>query len=214
MSDITTAQLQIAQLQKELEIKKTAQLQIAQLQKELKRKTELCNNLRKYKFQVVELKSQIRTLIHHKNSPPPKIQNLFHFLRVNDYDAYLYLENMLKPISYQNRMETIHKSIRHPKWIDECAYTFHTTMWLKMVRKPANYKCINEPKIVVNIHGVKMDAMPVYSAQLGYVTKLKIDKSKDELKEYLEKLTGRKIPKSWTMGRMYQLLIEYGNSVP
>ena len=190
-------------------------LKIRTLEKELERQRKIAKNLRKYKFQVVEMKSQIRTLIKHKNAAPPKIANLFQFLRNNDYDAYLHLEKMLLPFSHENRMCVIHKSIRQPDWVikaHESSWKFETPSrdWLRLVRNPhINYKLVNKvPDRPINIHGVmiKSHGTANWTANTSG-EKLEIIETKDELFKKLKDL-GVDVKTSWTKGKMYQKLME------
>jgi hypothetical protein len=191
-------------------------LKIQTLEKELERQRNLANNLRKYKFQVVEMKSQIRTLIKHKNAAPPKIKNLFQFLRNNDYDAYLYLEKMLLPFSHENRMSVIHKSIRQPDWIvkqhlESWRFNRPSRDWLRLVRNPQiKYKYINDipEHLPINIHGVKLETHRT-ADWINNRTGEKVDiiGNKDELFNKLKDL-GVDVKVSWTKGKMYQKLME------
>ena len=191
-------------------------LKIRTLEKDLKRERKLTQNLRKYKFQVINMKSQIRTLIKHKNAAPPKIKNLFQFLRDNDYDAYLHLEKMLLPFACENRMSVIHKSIRQPDWVikkQESQWNFESPSqdWLRLVRNPhINYKLFytrdNSPGI--NIHGVMLESQSKwnYGTETHY-SKVEIMATKDELMKKLTDL-GVDVKVSWTKGKMYEKLME------
>ena len=191
-------------------------LKIRTLEKDLKRERKISQNLRKYKFQVINMKSQIRTLIKHKNAAPPKIKNLFQFLRENDYDAYLYLEKMLLPFSHENRMSVIHKSIRQPDWIiknhqSDWRFERPSRDWLRLVRNPQiKYKYIDDASehLPVNIHGVILKThgtADFYRGSDG--EKLEIIHTKDELFKKLKDL-GVDVKTSWTKGKMYQKLME------
>jgi len=189
------------------------------LEKELERQRKIAKNLRKYKFQVVEMKSQIRTLVKHKNAAPPKIANLFQFLRNNDYDAYLYLEKMLLPFSHENRMSVIHKSIRQPDWVikaHESDWRFERPSrdWLRLVRNPhIKYKTTiitiqDERNPIINIHGVQLKSHGTADFHRGTTgEKLEIIHTKDELMKKLTDL-GVDVKVSWTKGKMYQKLME------
>jgi len=189
---------------------------IRTLEKDLKRERKITQNLRKYKFQVINMKSQIRTLIKHKNAAPPKIKNLFQFLRHSDYDAYLHLEKMLLPFSHENRMSVIHKSIRQPDWIIKehaSSWKFERPSrdWLRLVRNPRiKYKCVDTPPehSPINIHGVMLKTHGTadwINDRTG--EKLEIIETKDELFKKLDDL-GVCVRVSWTKGKMYQKLME------
>jgi len=191
-------------------------LKIHTLEKELKRERKLTQNLRKYKFQVIDMKSQIRTLIKHKKSAPPKIKNLFQFLRENDYDAYLHLEKMLLPFACENRMSVIHKSIRQPDWIIKehaSSWKFERPSrdWLRLVRNPRIvYKTtyIREDYSIINIHGVMLKSHGTADWRADTSgEKLEIIPTKDELFKKLNDL-GIDVKTSWTKGKMYQKLME------
>ena len=179
--------------------------EIAKLKRELKQAKANANCLRKYKFETIRMRSQIQTLIKHKDQAPPEIANLFQFLRDNDYDAYLYLEKMLLPISYRNRMETCHKYIRVPSW---WGGRTSFTDWMKNVRKPGpdyEYTYLSEfNSDWVNIHGVLMKSERLY---YNSTCKLQIHDQKDELIKIL-KVLGIEAKMSWSKARMYQKLME------
>ena len=185
-------------------VQREHQWEIAKLKRELRKAKENANCLRKYKFETIQMKSQIQTLINHKEQAPPKIANLFQFLRDNDYDAYVYLENMLLPISHQNRMEQVHKSIRVPSWWRTEAVG-SASDWLKRVRKPQPeyvYTYISTvfgKDQLINIHGVMMRSSMDY--------KLVMYENKEELIKKL-KVLGIEGKMSWTKARMYQKLME------
>jgi len=180
--------------------------EIAKLKGELKKAKANANCLRKYKFQTIKMKSQIQTLINHKEQAPPKIANLFQFLRDNDYDAYLHLENMLLPISYRNRMETCHKYIRVPSWWGE-RESFKD--WVKSVRKPGpnyDYTYFCERKWdSINVHGVIMMSERLYYNSTS--CKLEMFEQKDELIKKL-KVLGIEAKMSWSKAKMYEKLME------
>tara|TARA_R110001606_G_scaffold93453_2_gene207530 strand:- start:31 stop:513 length:483 start_codon:yes stop_codon:yes gene_type:complete len=158
------------------------------------------------------MKSQIRALINHKEQAPPKIANLFQFLRDNDYDAYLHLEKMLLPFSHENRMSVIHKSIRQPDWIMkeyETSWQFcrPSRDWMRLVRNPRiEYNFVNEvpEHLPINIHGVMMTSEKQYS-QGGY--KLEMYENKEELIKKL-KVVGIEAKMSWSKRKMYERLME------
>jgi hypothetical protein len=179
--------------------------EIAKLKGQLKKAKANANCLRKYKFQTIKMKSQIRALINQKEQAPPKIANLFQFLRDNDYDAYLHLENMLLPISYRNRMETCHKYIRVPSWWGE-RESF--TAWVKSVRKPGpnyEYTHLCESKWDnINVHGVIMRSERLY---YDSTYKLQMNEQKDELIKQL-KVVGIEAKMSWSKAKMYEKLME------
>jgi hypothetical protein len=180
-------------------------IEITQLKQQLRQAKANANCLRKYKFQTIKLKSQIQTLINHKEQAPPKIANLFQFLRDNDYDAYLHLENMLLPISYRNRMETCHKYIRVPSWWKGGRFI---SDWVKSVRKPGpnyDYTYLSDGKWdCVNIHGVIMKSESSY---WDNNCKLQINEQKDELIKQL-KVVGIEAKMSWSKAKMYEKLME------
>ena len=190
-------------------------LKIRSLEKDLKRERKLTQNLRKYKFQVIDMKSQIRTLIKHKNAAPPKIKNLFQFLRDNDYDAYLHLEKMLLPFSCENRMSVIHKSIRQPDWViknhenELGKYWTPSRDWLRLVRNPhIHYKAFdtrdNSPGI--NIHGVMLESQDKWNYGTHY-SKVEILDSSVTMMTKLKDL-GVDVKVSWTKKKMYEKLME------
>ena len=190
-------------------VQREHQWEIAKLKRELRKAKENANCLRKYKFETIQMKSQIQTLINHKEQAPPKIANLFQFLRDNDYDAYVYLENMLLPISHQNRMEQVHKSIRVPSWWRREAVG-SASDWLKRVRKPQPeyiYTYISTvfgKDKLINIHGVMLRSQ---SHAYNQDYKLEMYENKEELIKKL-KVLGIEGKMSWTKARIYQKVME------
>jgi hypothetical protein len=157
------------------------------------------------------MKSQIRTLINHKEQAPPKIANLFQFLRDNDYDAYLHLEKMLLPFSHENRMSVIHKSIRQPDWImkeHESKWRFERPSrdWLRLVRNPQiKYKGFQarDNSNEINIHGVML-----YSQnKCGDYERVEILDTSVTMMSKLRDL-GVDVKSSWTKKKMYEKLME------
>lgn len=129
------------------------------------------NNLRKYKFQCVNMKSEIRALKELPAKQNRDTPNLFQMLREKDYDAYLCLESFLLPVSYANRMEKVHRSIIRPQWFvetNDASRKGSSEGWIQMVRQPRKYnsqrlgdfriysfRSISECNTIINIHGIK-----------------------------------------------------------
>ena len=161
-----------------------------------------------------ELKEQIRDLkaelekIKNPNPTPIEIRNPFQFLRNKDSDAYLVLENMLLPISCQNRMENIHKSIRRPEWFQKESDLCRGMEWIKRVRNPMvnyEYSFRAQPR-PVNIHGVMMKSERNYDFN-GFYWHLRMYELKDDIGEKL-KVMNVDVKKSWNKKKLYENLMQ------
>ena len=150
--------------------------------------------------------------IKNPNPTPIEIRNPFQFLRNKDSDAYLVLENMLLPISCQNRMENIHKSIRRPEWFQKESDVewgnCDVEQWIKRVRNPmVNYEYSSraQPR-PVNIHGVMMKSERNYDYN-GFYWHLRMYELKDDIGEKL-KVLNVDVKKSWNKKKLYENLMQ------
>tara|TARA_Y100000004_G_C8889422_1_gene401284 strand:- start:38 stop:898 length:861 start_codon:yes stop_codon:yes gene_type:complete len=215
--------------EKEEEIKKWRRDSCVNYDK-LNKSLRNANNLRKYKFQCLKLKSEIRALKELPAKQDRDTPNLFQMLREKDYDAYLYLESFLLPVSYANRMEKVHRSIIRPQWFVE---TNHASQqgssegWIQMVRQPRKYKSQrfgdfriysyrsnSECNTIINIHGIKFRSKKG-SSYYNEENKQKLEypspseMTKEHIVRSVKNTIGLEMKESWNKAKIWNEMMKF-----
>jgi len=217
--------------EKEEEIKKWRRDSCVNYDK-LNKSVRNANNLRKYKFQCIKLKSDIRALKELPAKQDRDTPNLFQMLREKDYDAYIYLESFLLPVSYSNRMEKVHRSIIRPQWFVLKSYGTQqgsSEGWIKMVRQPRKYdnsyrssdirvyESVHEESFTpftINIHGIKFRSWKgsfyhneTYKQKLEYPGTAEM--TKGHIIREVKKTIGLEMKESWTKAKIWNEMMKF-----
>lgn len=212
--------------EKEEEIKKWRRESCVNYDK-LNKSLRNANNLRKYKFQCVKLKSEIRALKELPAKQDRDTPNLFQMLREKDYDAYVYLESFLLPVSYANRMEKVHRSIIRPQWFVETHKQGCSEGWIQMVRQPRKYesqrfgdfriyshRSNSQCNRMINIHGIKFRSKKgsLYYGE-GNEHKLEYPSPSEMTKEHIvrevKKTIGLEMKESWNKAKIWKEMMKF-----